>query len=92
MTPLRSPTFILTAFHPIHVFHLALTIIFFMATASELEKIKSNPIKEGLDPFRRFFELTRVDLDITKSSDVVQAVLSTAVTTGNAPFAWYVAC
>jgi hypothetical protein len=63
-----------------------------MATVSELDKIRSNPITEGLDPFRRFFELTRVDLGITESSDVVQAVLSTAVTTGNAPFAWYMAC
>jgi hypothetical protein len=92
MTPLRFLTFILTAFHPIHVFYLVLTIIFFMPTAFELEKIKSNLIKEGLDPFYCFFELTRVDLDITKSSNVVQAVLSTVVTTGNALFAWYVAC
>ena len=58
-----------------------------MATVSELDNIRSNPIKEGLDPFRRFFESTRVDLGITVSSDVVQAVLSTAITTGNAPFA-----
>jgi hypothetical protein len=35
-----------------------------MATVSELDNIRSNPIKEGLDPFHRFFESTRVDLGI----------------------------
>ncbi|KAH6661767.1 hypothetical protein B0J14DRAFT_707992 [Halenospora varia] len=52
-----------------------------MATTSELSKIKSDPIKGGLDPFRRLFELTRVDLGIAISSHAVQAVFSTAVTT-----------
>jgi len=52
-----------------------------MTTTSELSKIRSNPIEEGLDPFRRLFELTRVDLGIASSSYAVQAVISTAVTT-----------
>jgi hypothetical protein len=57
-----------------------------MATPSELSKIGSNPIKEGLDPFSRLFESTRVDLGIVASSDAVHALFSIAVTTGNAPF------
>ncbi|KAG9237290.1 hypothetical protein BJ875DRAFT_533004 [Amylocarpus encephaloides] len=52
-----------------------------MATVSEQDSTGSNPIKEGLDSFRRFFESTRVDLGVTVSSDAVQAVLSTATTT-----------
>lgn len=56
--------------------------IFFMANSLELNEIRSNPIKEGLDPFRRLFELTRVDLGIVASSHTVQGVFSTAVRTG----------
>ncbi|MCJ1360537.1 MAG: hypothetical protein MMC33_010545, partial [Icmadophila ericetorum] len=52
-----------------------------MATASELSKIRSNPIKEGLDPFSRLFESTCADLGIVASSNAVHAVFSTAVTT-----------
>ncbi|KAH6667401.1 hypothetical protein B0J14DRAFT_178227 [Halenospora varia] len=51
-----------------------------MATTSELDKIRRNPIKEQLATFRHRFESTRLDLDVASSSDVVQAVFSTAVT------------
>jgi hypothetical protein len=63
-----------------------------MATPLELSKIRSNPIKEGLDPFSRLFELTRVGLGIIASLDVVHALFSIAVTIGNAPFLWYIIC
>lgn len=55
-----------------------------MATASELDKIRCNPLKERLATFRRRFESTCWDLDVTSSSDVVQTVFSTAVTAGMA--------
>ncbi|KAJ2901648.1 uncharacterized protein MKZ38_001607 [Zalerion maritima] len=51
-----------------------------MATTSELDKIRRNPIKERLATFRHRFESTRLDLDVASSSDVVQAVFSTTVT------------
>lgn len=43
-------------------------------------------LNEGLDPFIRLFELTRMDLGIVASSDAVRALFSTAVATGNALF------
>ena len=51
-----------------------------MATASELDKIRCNPIKERLATFCHRFESTRSDLDVASSSDIVQTVFSTAVT------------
>ncbi|KAH7304358.1 hypothetical protein BKA65DRAFT_610906 [Rhexocercosporidium sp. MPI-PUGE-AT-0058] len=51
-----------------------------MATASELEKIRSNPIKEEVGAFRRLFESTCTDLGVALSSDTVQIVFSTAAT------------
>ena len=53
-----------------------------MAIASKLNKIKYNLIKERLATFRRLFESTRSDLDVASSSDEVEAVFSTAATTG----------
>ncbi len=53
-----------------------------MATASELDKIRSNPIKEGVGAFRRLFESTHSDLGAALSSDTVQIVFSTAATAG----------
>jgi hypothetical protein len=47
-----------------------------MATASELEKIRSNPIKEGLNAFRHLFQSTCTDLSIAATSDAVQVVFS----------------
>jgi hypothetical protein len=61
-----------------------LTIIFFMATASELENIRSNPIKEGLNAFQDLFHSTCADLSIAVSSDAVQVVFSAAAVTGMA--------
>ena len=55
-----------------------------MATAVELEKIRSNPIKEEFGAFRSLFESTCADLSITVSSDVVQVVFSTAAVAGMA--------
>ncbi len=55
-----------------------------MATVSELDKIRSNPIKDGLGAFRRLFESTRLDLGVAVSSDAVQAVLLTAAVAGMA--------
>ena len=52
--------------------------------ASELDKIRSNPIEDGLDNFRRLFESTRVDLGIAETTDAVELVFSTAATTGMA--------
>jgi hypothetical protein len=49
-----------------------------MATTSELDKIRSNPIKEGLNAFRHLFQSTCTDLSITAPSDTVQVVFSTA--------------
>jgi hypothetical protein len=54
-----------------------------MATVSEFDKIRSNPIKDGLGAFRRLFESTRLDLGVV-SSDAVQAVFSTAAVAGMA--------
>ena len=53
-----------------------------IATAPELDKIKCNPIKEGLGAFRLLFESTRSDLGVALSSDTVQIVFSTAATAG----------
>jgi hypothetical protein len=53
-----------------------------MATASELDKIKCNPIKERLATFCRLFESTHSDLDVASSSDEVEAVFTAAATTG----------
>jgi hypothetical protein len=54
-----------------------------MVTVSELDKIRSNPIKDGRDTFRRLFESTRVDLGVA-GSDAVRAVFSTAAVGGMA--------
>jgi len=61
-----------------------LNIVFFIATASELDKFRSTLIKEGLSAFRCLFESTREDLGVAVSSDAVQAVFSTAAVTGMA--------
>lgn len=55
-----------------------------MATASELETIKSNPISEGLRTFRRCFESTRADLGLAAPYNDVQAVFSLATVAGMA--------
>jgi len=55
-----------------------------MATASEFDQIKCNPIAARLATFRRLFESTRSDLDVASSSDEVHAVFSAAATTGMA--------
>ncbi|KAE8441377.1 hypothetical protein EG329_005004 [Mollisiaceae sp. DMI_Dod_QoI] len=49
-----------------------------MANVSELDKIRSNPIKDGLSAFRSRFESTRLDLGVIVTSDTAQAVLSVA--------------
>jgi hypothetical protein len=49
-----------------------------MATNPDLDKIKSNPIKEGLNAFRQLFQSTCSDLSITASSDAVQVFFSMA--------------
>ncbi len=59
-----------------------LMITIFMATASELEKIRSNPIKEGLNAFQDLFQLICTDLSITVSSDAVQVIFATAAIAG----------
>ncbi|KAF2802994.1 uncharacterized protein BDZ99DRAFT_503654 [Mytilinidion resinicola] len=51
-----------------------------MATASELDKMRCNPIKERLGAFRRLFETTRSDLGVALSSGAVQTVFATAAT------------
>ncbi|PMD49861.1 uncharacterized protein K444DRAFT_284673 [Hyaloscypha bicolor E] len=51
-----------------------------MATASELDKIRYNPIKERLGAFRRLFESIRSDLGAASSSGAVQIVFATATT------------
>ena len=53
-----------------------------MATASELDRIRSNPIKEGVGAFRCLFESTRSDLGVALLCDTVQIVFSTADTAG----------
>jgi hypothetical protein len=55
-----------------------------MATASELDKIRSNPIKERLGAFRRLFESTRSGLGVALSSGAVQIVFAAAATPGMA--------
>lgn len=55
-----------------------------MATASELENVRRNPIKEGLNAFRHLFQSTCTDLSIAASSDAVQVVFSTATVAGMA--------
>ncbi|KAH7306159.1 hypothetical protein BKA65DRAFT_485858 [Rhexocercosporidium sp. MPI-PUGE-AT-0058] len=49
-----------------------------IANVSELDKIRSNPIKDRLSAFRSRFESTRLDLGIIITSDTAQAVLSVA--------------
>jgi len=51
-----------------------------MATISELENVRCNPIKEGLN----LFHSTCADLSIAVSSDAVQVVFSTAAVAGMA--------
>ncbi|KFY03989.1 hypothetical protein V490_00032, partial [Pseudogymnoascus sp. VKM F-3557] len=58
----------------------ALSIVFYMAAASELDKIHVNPINEGLGAFRRLFESTRAELSVGASQDAVQVVFSTVAT------------
>jgi hypothetical protein len=55
-----------------------------MATASELENVRHNPIKEGLNAFRHLFQSTCTDLSIAASSEAVQVVFSTANVAGMA--------
>jgi hypothetical protein len=55
-----------------------------MATVSELDKIRSNPTKDGLRTFRCLFKSTCADLSIATSSDAVQVVFSTAAVAGMA--------
>ncbi|KFY70718.1 hypothetical protein V498_10253, partial [Pseudogymnoascus sp. VKM F-4517 (FW-2822)] len=52
-----------------------------MATALELDKIRRNPIKERLGTFCRRFKSTCSGLQVASSSDAVQIVIPTAVTT-----------
>ena len=52
-----------------------------MAT-SEPDKIRSHTTKEGLVTVRSLFESTRLDLDVTPSSNTVQIVFSTATSAG----------
>jgi hypothetical protein len=49
-----------------------------MATASELDIINNNPIKNRLSTFHHLFESTCADLGVANSSDAVQVVFSTA--------------
>jgi hypothetical protein len=55
-----------------------------MATASELENIRSNPIKEGLNAFQDLFHSICVDLSIAVSSEAIQVVFSRAAIAGMA--------
>lgn len=55
-----------------------------MATASELDKIRCNPIKERLGAFSHLFESVRSDLGVALSSETVQVYFSTAPTAGMA--------
>ena len=55
-----------------------------MATASELDKIRRNPIKKGLEAFIHLFESIRSHLSVALSSDTVQVVFSTAPAAGMA--------
>jgi hypothetical protein len=55
-----------------------------MATASGLDKIRSNTIKEGLIAVHSLFESTRLDLGVAPSSNAVQIVFSTATSAGMA--------
>ena len=55
-----------------------------MATISELENVRRNPIKEGLNAFRDLFHSTCADLSIAVSSDAVQVVFSIAAVAGMA--------
>jgi hypothetical protein len=48
-----------------------------MATISELESVRRNPVKEGVNAFRDLFHLTYADLSIAVSSDEVQVVFLT---------------
>lgn len=50
----------------------------FMTTASELENIRSNPIKEGLNTFRYLCQSKCTDLNTNVPSDAVQIAFSTA--------------
>jgi hypothetical protein len=46
-----------------------------MATLSESDVIKSNPIGEGLNAFRDAFQSTFADLSTPESSDRVQQII-----------------
>merc|ERR1712225_122179 len=50
-----------------------------MATNSELDKIRCNPINEGLGAFCHLFESTRSELGVALASSTVQIVFSTAI-------------
>lgn len=63
-----------------------------MANVSELDKIRSNPIKDGLSAFRSRFESTRLDLGVIVTSDTAQAVLSVAALAGMTEFFWLLHC
>lgn len=53
-----------------------------MANVLELNKIRSNPIKDGLSAFRSCFKSTRLDLGIIITSNTTQAILSAAAVAG----------
>jgi hypothetical protein len=53
-----------------------------MATTSELDTIRRNPIKERLGAFRCNFESTRSSLGVPLSSGAVQIVFATAPAPG----------
>ena len=55
-----------------------------MATTSELDTFRRNPIKERLGAFRRLFESTRSDLGVPLSSNAVQIVFATSAAPGMA--------
>ncbi|KAL5318088.1 hypothetical protein ACEPPN_015192 [Leptodophora sp. 'Broadleaf-Isolate-01'] len=50
-----------------------------MATTSELDKIRCNPINKGLGAFRHLFESTRSELGVALASSTTQIVFSTAL-------------
>jgi hypothetical protein len=53
-----------------------------MASISELDIIRRNPIKGGLDAFRDLFKLRRAELGVTVSLDIVQLVFSRSISEG----------
>jgi len=64
----------------------ALSIVFYMAAASDLYKIHVNQINEGLGSFHRLFESTHAELGVAASQDAVQVVFSTVATAGRSSF------